>query len=68
MQTAPFHSRPFQVLNTGDFVDALLAQITDAAVKRFTNKRLIGNIDQFSDSTDLREDANHRAHLSEEAV
>ena len=62
VQIGSFHSRPFQVLNS-NFAEALRAQIQDDDVKRIANKRLIGNIDQFSDSTDLREATYYRAVL-----
>lgn len=51
---APFFNRPFQVINGGQFAQALVAQITDPEVKQIASQRLIGNIDQFSDNTDLR--------------
>ena len=57
-----FHNRPFKVIQEDVFVQALLEQITDPAVTPLTKRRLIGNIDQFSDSTDLR-DASWRAML-----
>lgn len=49
-----FFSRPFQVINGGDFAQALVEQITDPEVQRIASRRLIGSIDQFSDNTDLR--------------
>ena len=51
---APFFNRPFQVINGGQFAQALVAQITDPEVKQIGSQRLIGNIDQFSDNTDFR--------------
>ena len=48
-----FHGRPFRVIHGERFADAIVARITDPAVKRVANNRLIGGIDQFSDSTDL---------------
>ena len=62
VQISTFYTRPFQVLNS-DFVEALRAQIKDEHVQRLLSRCLIGNIDQFSDSTDLREDASRRAGL-----
>lgn len=50
----PFFNRPFQVINGGQFAQALVAQITDPEVKHIASQPLIGNIDQFSDNTDLR--------------
>lgn len=55
-----FHDRPFMVIGAERFADALVEQIRDPKVKGLTEGRLIGNIDQFSDSTDLREDAGLR--------
>ena len=49
-----FFSRPFKVIDGGSFAQAILVQITDPAVKRVASRQLIGSIDQFSDSTDLR--------------
>jgi hypothetical protein len=48
-----FHERPFKVLAFEGIEDALRARIRDPAVKRIADERLIGGIDQFSDSTDL---------------
>ncbi len=49
-----FFNRPFKVIDGGSFAQALVAQITDPAVKRVASRQLIGSIDQFSDNTDLR--------------
>jgi hypothetical protein len=49
-----FHDRPFKVINGEAFAEALCAQVTDPEVERIASRRLIGSIDQFSDSTDLR--------------
>jgi hypothetical protein len=49
-----FHNRPFKVIQEDVFVQALLEKITSSEVKRLAQRRLIGSIDQFSDSTDLR--------------
>jgi hypothetical protein len=48
-----FWSRPFLVIWGDRFADALLAQISDPAVRRLARGGPIGGIDQFSDSTDL---------------
>lgn len=47
------------------FSEAIRSRIKDAEVKRLADKTLIGSIDQFSDSTDLRENAGLRAALRE---
>lgn len=50
-----FHARPFWVIG-GERIAALLVEgITDPDVRRLTTRRLIGGIDQWSDSTDLRQ-------------
>jgi hypothetical protein len=48
-----FWSRPFQVIWGDRFADAIIAQISDPAVRGLTKGGPIGGIDQFSDSTDL---------------
>jgi hypothetical protein len=52
-QTKRFFGRPFRVIALHGFADALLALITDPAVRRIADRPPIGGIDQFSDSTDL---------------
>lgn len=59
-----FFNRPFKVIHLeGGFADAIHEQITGETVKRIAAKRLIGGIDQFSDSTDLLEDTHWRRTL-----
>lgn len=53
---SPFHDRPFRVIHGERFAEALRAQITSDEVRRIAAGRLIGSIDQWSDSTDLRAD------------
>lgn len=60
---APFFGRPFKVIAGDVFTQALAAQITDPQVQRIASRRLIGNIDQFSDNTDLRAFANWQPTL-----
>lgn len=49
-----FHNRPFRVIALeGNFADALCGQIQNPEVRRIADRRRIGSIDQFSDSTDL---------------
>jgi hypothetical protein len=50
-----FFGRPFKVIG-GSFVESLRLQITDPQMMRIAQNRLIGSIDQFSDSTDLLSD------------
>jgi hypothetical protein len=49
----PFFARPFRVIGGERFAKALRAKIEDPAVRRIAECRLIGSVDQFSDSTDL---------------
>ena len=51
-----FYGRPFQVIYGGRFAAAICAQIADQEVRSIAARRLIGSIDQFSDSTDIRAD------------
>jgi hypothetical protein len=53
-QVSSFHGRPFMVIQGGEFSAAIKAQIADPAIKNLPD---IGGIDQFSDSTDLLENA-----------
>jgi uncharacterized protein DUF4037 len=63
-QVGAFFKRPFQVIHlVGGFAEAIRRQITDPAVKRIADRRLIGGIDQWSDSTDLLADAQWRPML-----
>lgn len=59
-EVSSFHSRPYQVIHGERFAEALIARITDPEVKRIAEKTMIGGIDHFSDSTDLRENAGVR--------
>jgi hypothetical protein len=59
-----FFGRPFLVIQVaGGFSEAICARITDPVVKRIAGRRLIGSIDQFSDSTDILYDSKQRAIL-----
>ena len=55
VQLTDFHERPFMVIDSDAFVEALRAAITDPDVKAIADRRPIGNIDQWSDNTDLRD-------------
>lgn len=59
----PFHERPFMVSPADEIISAFVTAISDPALQPLTTERLIGNIDQFSDSTDLREDVRYRETL-----
>ena len=48
-----FYDRPFPVIHGGLFTQALVEQITDPAVLHIAKQRLIGNINQWSDNTDM---------------
>ncbi|MEZ4661881.1 MAG: DUF4037 domain-containing protein [Caldilineaceae bacterium] len=59
-QTRDFFGRPFRVMALHGFADALLHGIHDPAMRQIAQRRPIGSIDQFSDSTDLLEGAEWR--------
>ena len=59
-EVSKYHGRPYMVIHAERFADAIKAQIADEAVEKIASKRLIGSIDTFSDSTDLREAASFR--------
>jgi Domain of unknown function (DUF4037) len=51
-----FHDRPFRVIDGLAFAEAIVSQIEDTEVKQIAaTGRLIGSIDQISDSTDFLE-------------
>lgn len=52
---ADFHARGFKVSHAWRYCQALVGCISDADVKAIASGSLIGSIDLFSDSTDLRE-------------
>jgi hypothetical protein len=51
-----FFDRPFQVMAIHGFSDALIQEVSDPQVAQIAKRSPIGNIDQFSDSTDLLSD------------
>ena len=55
-----FFGRPFNVIHAGEISAALAARITDPAMHQIMQQRVIGSIDQFSDSTDLLENIERR--------
>jgi len=59
-KTTLFFNRPFLVIYGERIARAIIEQIVDPAVKRITKKKLIGSLDQFSDSTDLLCDIHRR--------
>ncbi len=48
-----FYDRPFPAIHGGRFAQALVTQIADPAVRQLAAGRLIGNISQWSDNTDM---------------
>lgn len=58
-----FHERPFRVIWGERFAESLLASVEDPAIVALAKRRLIGGIDQFSDSTALHEDVSRRAGI-----
>ena len=59
-----FHGRGFQVSNAWRYIEPLLAELREPDLKAIAAKALIGSIDQFSDSSDLREAAQLRAKIA----
>ncbi|KAA2266597.1 DUF4037 domain-containing protein [Solihabitans fulvus] len=57
----PFHDRPFQVLHAERFATALMATITDPAIRDLP---MTGAIDQFVDSTDVLAHRTRSRHLA----
>lgn len=55
VEVSPFHGRPYHVIHAARFANAITAQIKDDSIRRLAQDVPIGSIDQFSDSTDLRE-------------
>jgi hypothetical protein len=60
---SPYHNRPFKVIHGDRFANALIAAIRDPDVQRIAHKTLCGSIDQYSDSTDFRDNLRDRAAL-----
>jgi hypothetical protein len=58
-----FHGRPFKVIHSWRFEEAIRAEIHDPLLKEISGRRCIGSIDQFSDSVDLRCSATLRTEL-----
>lgn len=58
-----FFGRPFRVMALHGFSGRLLEQIHNPALKKLASKPLIGNIDLFSDNTDLLESPHSRPQL-----
>ena len=48
-----FYDRPFPVIHGEQFAQALVEQITDPAAQHIAKQRFIGNINQWSDNTDM---------------
>lgn len=58
-----FHGRPFNVIHGGEISTKIATQISDPVVRQIMQRRIIGSVDQFSDSTDLLEDTSRRLAL-----
>ncbi|MCY3780155.1 MAG: DUF4037 domain-containing protein [Chloroflexi bacterium] len=59
-----FHERGFMVSNAWRYIEPLLAEIKDSAVRAIAESSLIGSIDLFSDNTDLREATHLRGKIA----
>ena len=62
-KVSSFHGRPFKVIHSWRFEEAIREEIRDPILKEISGKRCIGSIDQFSDSVDLRCSATLRIEL-----
>lgn len=62
-KVSPFHDRPYKVISMGAFSSAIAAKFSNPAIKEISKNRLIGSIDQISDSTDLLADSTWREVL-----
>ncbi len=62
-KVSAFFGRPFRVIHGETFANAIRAQITDPALKHIAAGRLIGSVDQFSDSADILSDPRWRPAL-----
>jgi hypothetical protein len=62
-KVSSFHGRPFKVIHSWRFEEAIRDKIRDPILKEIAGKRCIGSIDQFSDSVDLRCSATLRIEL-----
>lgn len=58
-----FFDRPFKVVSLHGFAQKIASQITDPRVQAIAEKRLIGGVDQWSDSTDILSDPKWRPQL-----
>jgi len=49
-----FFNRPFKVIQGGNFADSIIKGLKDSTIRKLSQKRLIGAIDQVTDNTDFR--------------
>lgn len=59
-----FHNRPFQVIHGERIARIILEAVQDSEVQRLAGGPLIGSVDLFSDSTDLRKATLHEKLLT----
>jgi len=64
-QTTLFYNRPFRVIWGGKIAGQIVKWIKEPLVKRISSRLLIGNIDLFTDNTDLLEDPQFRKVLGQ---
>jgi len=53
-QVSPFYDRPYKVIQGGTFANAIARQVSDPMIRKLSQKRLIGGIDQITDNTDFK--------------
>jgi hypothetical protein len=62
-KVTPFFDRPFKVIGADHFAGAIRQRIADPRLAALAQGRPIGNVDLFSDNTDLLENASLRPAL-----
>ena len=65
IEPTAFYGRPFRIIHGDEFTEALVAEITDPEVKRIADMGMIGSVDHFSDSTNLRSHIAWRKRLKQ---
>lgn len=60
-----FHERPYNVIHAARFANAITQRINDEPILHLAQQYPIGSIDQFSDSSDMREITALRSRLKQ---
>lgn len=62
-RVSSFYSRPFNVIHGDIYAQAIIEKIDDPRVQEIAVQTVIGNVDQFSDSTKFLSDLSRRSAL-----